>query len=322
MSGQPPIQDPTERPEPPSADHSAPLWRRLWIYQAERFPVAKTALLLAVFCVAGINVTVFLGDRPPPGWSAYAVAWVVTFIIFFQMRVCDEHKDHADDTRYRPERPVPRGLISLHELRWLGLSGVPVAAAVTGVHAPALLIPLAAVWIWLALMTVEFFMPATLKARPAAYLVSHMIIMPLIALLVTASVWVETGPISHGVWLFLIVSFLNGVVLEVGRKLRTPDNEREGVETYSALWGPKPAAGIWLVAILAAGTLAFMLGVSMQAIVVVGPAILLGLLAALFAALTFSEAADHRSQRRIETVSGLWVLLSYAGLGFAPGVAG
>ena len=322
MSGTPPIQDPTERPEPPSADHRAPLWRRLWTYQAERFPVAKTALLLAVFCVAGINVTVFLGERSPPGWSAYAFAWVVTFIIFFQMRVCDEHKDHADDTRYRPERPVPRGLISLHELRWLGLSGVPAAAVVAGVYEPGLLIPLAVVWIWLALMTVEFFMPATLKARPAAYLVSHMIIMPLIALLVTACVWVETGSMPDGLWLFLIVSFLNGVVLEVGRKLRTPDNEREGVETYSALWGPKPAAGIWLVAVLAAGTLAFMLGVSMQAVVVVGPAILLGLLAALFAALMFSEAADHRSQRRIETVSGLWVLLSYAGLGFAPWVAG
>ena len=314
-------------PGPPPIDagtgtSAAPLWRRLWTYQDERFPVAKTALLLAVFCAAGINVAAFLGGQALPRWTAYAVAWVATFIIFFQMRVCDEHKDHADDTLYRPERPVPRGLISLRELRWLGLLGVPAAALVTGVYEPRLLIPLAAVWVWLALMTVEFFMPAALKSNPVAYLVSHMIIMPLITLLVTACVWAETGTMPDGLGLFLILSFLNGVVLEVGRKLRTPDNEREGVETYSALWGPRPAAGIWLIAVLAAGTLAFMLGVSLQAAVVVGPAILLGVLMALFAALTFSETSDDRSQRRIDTVSGLWVLLSYAGLGVGPLVAG
>ena len=318
MPGPPPTDAGTGKPDTPSNHGRAPLWRRLWVYQAERFPVFKTAILLAVFCVAGIHVTAFLGGSPPPVWTAYAVAWMVTFIIFFQMRVCDEHKDHADDTRYRPERPVPRGLISLRELRWLGWLGVPVAVALTAAYEPSLLFPLAAVWVWLALMTVEFFVPARLKASPPAYLVSHMIILPLLTLLVTACVWVETGRMPDGLGLFLMLSFVNGIVLEVGRKLRAPDNEREGVETYSAIWGPKPAAGLWLVAVLAAATLTFALGMSLEAAILIGPMILVGLLLALVAALTFSEAPDHRAERRMDRVSGIWALLTYAGLGLGP----
>ena len=36
----------------------------------------------------------------------------VALIFFFQLRACDEVKDAEDDRRYRPERPIPRGLVS------------------------------------------------------------------------------------------------------------------------------------------------------------------------------------------------------------------
>ncbi len=283
--------------------------------------MAKTAVFLAVFCTAGINATALLAGTPPPPWTAYGVAWAATFVVFFQMRVCDEHKDHAADTQYRPERPVPRGLISLVELRWLGGLGVPVAAGLTAAIDPTLLYLLAAVWIWLALMTVEFFVPAWLKARPVPYLVSHMVILPLLTLLVTGLAWARTGEVPDGVGLLLLLSFANGIVLEIGRKLYAPDNERDGVETYSSLWGGKPAAGVWLITVLTAAALTFTIGVSLRAEAVIGPAVLLGLLLAFFAALDFSEALNDASQRRIDRVAGLWVLLTYAGLAAAPLVA-
>jgi hypothetical protein len=56
-----------------------------------------------------------------------------------------------------------------------------------------------------------------LKARPFLYLVSHMLIMPLIDLFVTATEWLtRAGSPPAGLWLFLLLSFANGCVLEIG----------------------------------------------------------------------------------------------------------
>jgi 4-hydroxybenzoate polyprenyltransferase len=40
----------------------------------------------------------------------------------------------------------------------------------------------------------------------------------------------------NGLIIFLIVTFLNGVVIEIGRKIRAKEAEEVGVETYSYLW--------------------------------------------------------------------------------------
>ena len=154
----------------------------------------------------------------------------MTLLIFFQLRACDEVKDAEDDRRYRPERAVPRGLVSLAPRRRAGRGR---RAAGDGSSPPCsrplLLWPLLLVWLWLALMSAEFFVPAWLKARPFLYLISHMAIMPLIDLFVTACEWLpRAGFPPAGLWLFLVLSFVNGCVLEIGRKLYAPENERRG----------------------------------------------------------------------------------------------
>jgi hypothetical protein len=70
------------------------------------------------------------------------------------------------------------------------------------------------------------------------YLLSHMAIMPLIDLLLTGIEWLP-GRAASGLWMFLALSFVNGCVLEIGRKLWAPENEIAGVDTYSGLWGPR-----------------------------------------------------------------------------------
>ena len=43
---------------------------RLWIYQAERLPLARTATLLAFFTASSINVSAALAGVPRPGLAA------------------------------------------------------------------------------------------------------------------------------------------------------------------------------------------------------------------------------------------------------------
>jgi hypothetical protein len=77
-----------------------------------------------------------------------------------------------------------------------------------------------------------------------------MAIMPLIDLLLTGIEWVPGGGAASGLWMFLALSFVNGCVLEIGRKLWAPENEIAGVDTYSGLWGPQRAAMIWSVTVI------------------------------------------------------------------------
>lgn len=294
------------------------LFSRLWIYQSERFPLVKTAPLLAVFSAASICVSAQLSGRPLPHWSVFLVGFIVAMALFFQLRVCDEYKDLEDDQKYRPERPIPRGLVSLRLILLLGLLSLPITALAVWLWHPAVLWLLGIVWIWLLAMTAEFGAPVWLKARPILYLLSHMAIMPLIDLLLTGLEWVPEGAAASNLRLFLALSFVNGCVLEIGRKLWAPANEIAGVETYSGLWGVAKAARIWLLCIgLSYGLL---VGVgfatdTMLANIIVG---LIGLGICAGAARSYIKNPSSDAQGRMDTLAGLWVFLCYATAGFLP----
>src|SRR3954452_8052377 len=75
-----------------------------------------------------------------------------------------------------------------------------------------------------------------------------MLIMPLIDLYATACDWIAAGsgaPPGLGLLWFLLASFFNGMIVEIGRKIRSPSDEEKGVQTYSAIWGPRAAVLAW-----------------------------------------------------------------------------
>lgn len=300
----------------------AGLWKRLWLYQAERFPLFKTALLLAVFSSASISVSAHLAGRALPGIGVFVAVWLVTVMLFLQMRACDEWKDLEDDRNFRPERPVPSGLVSLSLILSLGAAATPLAIALTLAVNPALLLLLGLVWFWLGLMTFEFFAPRWLKERPLVYLLSHMAIMPLIDLYVTAAEWLPAGSPPAGLWIFLLLSFANGCVLEIGRKVWAPENERDGVETYSRLLGPGKAAFAWVALCAVAWLLLAGVGYAVAApLAVAGPGLVV-LAAAFWIARSFAADPNESKQKHLDAMAGLWVFLCYSLAGFAPVISG
>lgn len=290
----------------------------LWAYQKERFPLAKTGPLLAVFSSASISVSAELAGRPMPGIGAFVAGFILALLIFFQMRVCDEVKDLEDDRRYRPDRPIPRGLISLRAVVTLGLVTVPIAALTALAWHPPTLGLLALVWLWLALMTVEFGVPQWLKARMVPYLLSHMAIMPLIDLLLTGLEWMPSGAPAPGLILFLLLSFVNGCVIEIGRKLWAPESEIKGVDSYSGLWGPKRAVMIWSAIVVVSFVLLIGVASLTHALWITAPLGAIGALLCLHAARRYAQDPSVKAQARMDSLSGGWVFLCYALAGFAP----
>lgn len=258
-----------------------------------------------------------------PPWPVLAVGLATALGFFFLLRVADEHKDAHVDRLYRPELPVPRGLVSLAELRGAGAAVALAAFAANALIAPRLLLALVAAVIWASLMAREFFVAEWLRARPAAYLLSHMIVMPLLFAYLTGLDWLAAdGAPPRALPLFLGLAFLNGILVEVGRKIRAPQDERPGVETYTATWGPRAASAVWLATLALAAVVAWLASGPTGAAGIVAGALAVLLVLAALPALMFLRHATSARAKRIEAASGLWTLASYLVLGFAPMIAG
>ncbi len=294
------------------------LMQRMWVYQAERFPLAKTVPLLACFSAASITLSAVLAGRPLPALSAYLIGFSLVFILFFQLRVADEVKDGEDDAKYRPERPIPRGLVSLRLIVSLGVATIPLAIILALMHGAGLIWLLLLTWVWLTAMTVEFGVPDWLKARPILYLLSHMAIMPLIDLLLTGIEWLPHGAATPALWIFIALSFSNGCVLEIGRKLWAAQNERTGVDTYSKLWGPKRAALVWLAFVGVSALLLIGVGIATGFALTFTLISVLGFIFCIYAARRYACTPTPKTEKQMDTVAGLWVFGCYATAGFLP----
>ena len=298
--------------------------RRLdrWIvYQRERFPLAAHVPLVASFSASAVCFSSLVrGHAAAPSIAALAAAFVTSLLFFLQLRIADEFKDAEDDARYRPYRPVPRGLVTLRELAWVGAAAALVQLGVALWLNASLVWLLLVTWAYLALMTREFFAARWLKAHPVAYMASHMLILPLVDLYATACDWRVAGhriPPAGLAW-FLAVSFLNGLIIEIGRKTRVPADEERGVETYSALWGRDRAVQGWLLAVFLTAVAAW------QASVRIGtsaPTVAMLVVLALSCAIVarrFLQSSRPGTGQWLETMAGVWTVVMYIGLGAAP----
>lgn len=293
---------------------------RLFEYQKERFPLAAMLPMSLSFSFSAVAYSRLAAGRkgfiPLP---LYAVGASTALVTLFMLRVLDEHKDRDIDARFRKELPVPRGLVSLAELRLVGGGLALLAVALNAIFTPALLPMVLLIAVYAALMTKEFFVSEWLRGHLFVYLLTHMAILPIIDVYTTALDWRLGGRRPAPVLgLFLAVTFMNGVVVEIGRKLRAPAAEKEGVETYSKAWGLERAAYAWM------GCLVFTAGLAVFA----GRATGLGLgrlaFLALFAAASlifgfrFLKRRDVGSSKAVESVSGVWTLVMYLWLGMGP----
>ena len=294
---------------------------RWWLYQRERFPMLAHSPVILAFSLSAVGYSALLrGAHSLPGWKPCLVAFASSFLSFLQLRIADEFKDFEEDSKFRPYRPVPRGLVSLRDLArvWAGCIAVQLALCLW--LFPRNLWLLAATWIYLALMTKEFFARRWLKARPVVYMVSHMAIMPLVDFYATACDWAPAGcsrPPAGLLW-FLLVSFFNGMVVEIGRKIRVPQDEETGVGTYTVLWGTHRAVLVWLLVMTTAAGLACVAAREIRFGEPVAAILAAVILVATGLGLQFLRSQEPGEGKRLETMAGVWSLVLYLSLGVLP----
>ncbi|GGH16340.1 hypothetical protein FAZ19_05875 [Sphingobacterium alkalisoli] len=294
--------------------------KRLWIYQKERFPFFGHGILVAAFSFSAISYSrICRGAEGFVDWTTFLVGVFTTISLFFLVRIFDEFKDAEDDARYRKELPVPRGLISLGELKMIGIVLAILQIVLNGLFFPKMLFLYVVVIFYLCLMGKEFFIPSWLKKHQFWYVVSHMFIIPLIDIYASGLDWLlaEVGA-PHGLVFFFGVSYMNGIVLEIGRKIRSPQDEQTGVLTYSSMLGAGKAVKYWIavlfVTLILSMAASYYAGYGWMAYAILGSIFLICCVPALL----FLNGHVPKYAKAIEWSSAGWTIAMYLSLGGIP----
>ena len=325
------------------------------IYLNERFPLGKNSFFVLIFTLSGYiyagllynskiiksilskevnRVPLFWGkeiDKVPIIWYKLFPLFIIIFMFFFQLRITDEFKDYEEDLKYRPYRPVQRGIISLKALGKIGIATIIIQIILAHVINSKLIYFMLLVWIYMFLMTKEFFIKNWLTERILIYALSHVVIMIFITLVILKgtgyileSHFLETLYLSleryeKNIFIGLIplfaLNYLNGIVLEIGRKTRRANEEEYGVQTYSKLWGRKKAVFI-LCILYAIEYILVLLGLSnmYKEFFMTGTLILtITLVISIYFMIKFLK--KDLTGKIPENISGIWILISSMNMG-------
>jgi 4-hydroxybenzoate polyprenyltransferase len=288
---------------------------RYLVFVEERFPPAAYLPLIGVFAAAGYVPSVALGGVVLEPLRFAATALVIG-LAFLHLRLVDEVKDADIDRVARPSRPLPRGLVTAHELTVVAVLAFVTAvltAAAMGPHPVLALIPSAGA---ILLADVEFLAPRWVHRDLLRYALVHSLVVPLLMVFAWfAAPGARSAPALAGL---VILAWGVGLGLEITRKAYAPDEERALVETYSSAIGQRWAG--WL----AAGSLGLaMSGGALYAwLAGGGPAVTVaGVVASMLipvSAFVFGRA-NHRTTELVGGFIGLGILMWPIGVAIVLG---
>jgi 4-hydroxybenzoate polyprenyltransferase len=301
-------------------ENNLPFIRRLFIYQKERFPLLGHGLLVAAFSFSAISYSrICRGAEGFVSWEVFFVGIFTTVSLFLLVRIFDEFKDREEDALYRKYLPVPRGLISLKELKIVAITTTILQLLLNLLFFPKMLLIYFLIIIYLCLMGKEFFVSEWLKKHQFWYVTSHMFIIPFIDIYASGLDWfLADVKAPVGLIFFFAVSYMNGIVLEIGRKIKPPGSEEEGVNSYTKMLGVNIAPLIWIVVLFATFFLAVIAaqyaGYGKEGLLVLS----ILFICCSLSAILFLTNKTSKTAKGIELSSAFWTIAMYLSLGGFP----
>ena len=296
---------------PPALTRESPFPRRLFAYLAERFPLLGHGVLIFAYYSSSQFLARTLTEPGRPmhyDWTSLAGA-LTLFCFFFHLRVFDEHKDYAEDCLHYPHRVLQSGLVTLRDLKVLGGIAIAVEIALSALRGPGTLIAWAAAFVFSLLMLEEFFAREWLKRHFLVYATSHMLVMPLLSLLVFSfatgrSPWQAPG----WYWVYAWVGFFVTLNWEVSRKIRAPEDEIEGVDTYTRVFGTRGAAWVVLLIRVIDTALVALVGWHLNLAPWFYAALVALFLVTLVGFFQYLAHTNRRTAKRMETYAGMYII--------------
>lgn len=206
--------------------------KKWYTYQKERFPILMFGVY--VLCIV-IAVFGFASLYTKFNNIVILPMFIVGFLQFLMVRIVDEFKDYEEDCKYRPYRPVPRGVVTLEELKILFIICAITQISIT-IACTKNITYLTILWLFFAIMTKGFFIKKVLDKHLLLEVTLDEIMMPILVIFLLGFTPFEITS-NTNVWKILVLSYLVSWIVEIARKIRSKEQEETGVRTYTAVYG-------------------------------------------------------------------------------------
>ena len=298
---------------------SSPFYKRFNAWAKERFPM--NAIISGV--LSYITMTALgqqLVEKPVDIALADILGAMAFTGHFFILRVFDEHKDYSVDLINHPQRALQRGLITLSHLRAMAIFWAVVAVVWSFFKDGWSFGVSTALWVatmtYSLLMAKEFFAKKYLHQTPIILALSHLLVSPLMMywILCTAS---GSFLCNKTIILIMGVSLTSGILFELTRKCRGPEEESETLDSYSKWMGREKTMAIIIVCNLIFFALMFFLLSQLTDAVFIPLVIMsLGFSCTFYPNYNFLKQPSLKARKLNEGGLGLYLLGAYAALLF------
>ena len=232
-------------------------WIRIARYVGERSPLPVLTILALGPIVSGWMFADKLGLCKNQcvnlkSASSLFIALVGSLLFLIAARAMDEIKDANKDKAANPDRPLPRGLISLSELRFflylvlVLMFLLCICFLLLSQYIASALLFISTVYLWL--MFKEFYVGQWLGKYPIAYALSHQVVsVPLYLFAFTLLVEpseriIDSAHFGHLPFTYVIANLFSSLTYEFARKLQ-PDKHQDA-QTYRQIYGLKNATSL------------------------------------------------------------------------------
>lgn len=223
--------------------------KRWYIYFKEMYPIASR-LLVGFLLFFEIYFLVILTNQHfefDIGISEIVGSLTVFGFLLF-LRIADDFKDYKTDLKLFPKRPLPSGRVTKRDLKII-LAIDLVLITVLNIIFMNNIYYFIFLMIYGLLMSVWFFSRAKIQKSLPLALITHNPIQLIINIYIISFTCMKynIGIISYVNFLVLFSLYFDGLVWEIGRKIRAPEDEND-YTTYSKLFGyKKPVIFIMII---------------------------------------------------------------------------
>ncbi|GAB4281283.1 MAG: hypothetical protein Kow0029_26360 [Candidatus Rifleibacteriota bacterium] len=287
---------------------------RWWQFLKERHEPFGITIMIAAFFAANALMAFEANVAGFPGWERLVLGFILVWLIFLHMRLFDEVKDYDFDRKYNPERPLARGLISVGEFTAMTLVCILAEASLAALLGWATFVTYVMALCFTLMMRLEFFIGDWMRPKLELYAVTHTFSASMIGLLIY-SVISAADPSAAGkpVLLFALGNWFVFNVFEFGRKTFGKEEERDGVDSYSARLNPWGAVILLMINVIIAWLCFYQAALLKFAEAATWPLLLPALLVSLLVAVSgiFYSLKNTRSAASIYRGTVTFYLLAY-----------
>ncbi|HII69052.1 TPA: hypothetical protein HA270_04195 [Candidatus Woesearchaeota archaeon] len=170
------------------------------------------------------------------------IATITVVLFMFHMRVFDDMKDKRFDDRHHPSRLIQKGKISLKALLVIDLLGIAVQFILTLLYSVNAVIWLLFAYAYAALAGADFMAGTVLRRHFFLYNLLNILQLFFVQLYIYAMFTPFFSLTDPGLFIHFLFAIGNAGILEIARKLKAPEQESTGNDTYSARLGIDGAA--------------------------------------------------------------------------------